>query len=104
MSKFFTENSLTLQNQSGFKPDYSCTNQPGLILTTYCVRYPHAVPFLRNEIPFFLLKPPKTHAVLGSVACPEFGKMRGKDPQLCPFTGLSCPFLAIPHACLYFLE
>ena len=30
MSKFFTENSLTSQNQSSFKPDYSCTNQPGL--------------------------------------------------------------------------
>ena len=24
--------------------------------------------------------------------CPEFGKMTGKNPQLCPFTGLSCPF------------
>ena len=24
--------------------------------------------------------------------CPKFGKMRGTDPQLCPFTGLTCPF------------
>ena len=36
---------------------------PGLILTTYCVRHPHAVPFLRNEMPFSLLKHPKIHAV-----------------------------------------
>ena len=28
----------------------------GLILTNYCVRYPHAVPFLRNEMPFFSTK------------------------------------------------
>ena len=27
MFKFFTENSLIFQNQSGFKPDDSCTNQ-----------------------------------------------------------------------------
>ena len=25
--------------------------------------------------------------------CPEFGKMRGKNPQLCPLTGLSYPFV-----------
>ena len=40
----------------------------GLILTNDCVRYPHAVPFLRNRAPFSLLKPSKTHAVLGDVA------------------------------------
>ena len=34
-----------------------------LFLTTYCVRYPHAVPFLRNEMPFSLLKTPKIHTV-----------------------------------------
>ena len=28
-------------------------------LTTYHVRYPHAVPFLRNEMPYSLLKIPK---------------------------------------------
>ena len=27
MFRFFTENSLILQNQSGFKPGGSCTNQ-----------------------------------------------------------------------------
>ena len=37
--------------------------QTGLILTTYCVWYPHVVLFLRNEIPLSLLKFPKTHAV-----------------------------------------
>ena len=26
---------------------------PGLTLTTYCVWHPHAVPFLRNKMPFF---------------------------------------------------
>ena len=35
----------------------------GLFLTTYCVGYAHAVPFLRSEIPFSLLKTPETHAV-----------------------------------------
>ena len=30
--------------------------------------------------------------------------MRSNSPQLCPFTGLSCPFLVIPDACPYFLE
>ena len=34
-----------------------------LILAIYCVRYPHAVPFLWNKIPYSLLKTPKTHAV-----------------------------------------
>ena len=37
----------------------------GLILTTYCVQYPHVVPLLRNRIPYSLLKPPKIHAVKG---------------------------------------
>ena len=36
--------------------------------------------------------------------CPKFAKIRGANPKLCPFTGLSCPFLVIPHACPYFLE
>ena len=35
---------------------------------------------------------------------PKFGKMRGKKPQLCPFTELSCPFFVISHTCPYFLE
>ena len=42
---------------------FSGNKKTGLILTTYCVRYPHAVPFLQNEIPFSLLKTLKTHAV-----------------------------------------
>ena len=40
----------------------------GLILATYCVRYPHAMPFLWNKMPCSLLKTPKTHDVYGSVA------------------------------------
>ena len=42
---------------------YRIYNKAGLILTTYCVRYPHAVPFLRNKMPFSLLKPVKIHTV-----------------------------------------
>ena len=30
--------------------------------------------------------------------------MRGTHLQLCPFIGLTCPFLVITHACPYFLE
>ena len=37
--------------------------QTALILATYCERYPHAVPFLWNKIPYSLLKTPKRHAV-----------------------------------------
>ena len=33
----------------------------GLISTTYYMQYPHAVPFLRNKMPYSLLKSPKTH-------------------------------------------
>ena len=35
----------------------------GLSSTTYCVQYPHVVLFLRYEMPYSLLKTPKTHAV-----------------------------------------
>ena len=35
----------------------------GLILTSCCVRYPNAVPFLSNRIPYSQLKSPKTHAI-----------------------------------------
>ena len=31
----------------------------GPFLSTYCVQYPHAVPFLRNKMPFSLIKSPK---------------------------------------------
>ena len=34
----------------------------GLILATYCMRYPHAMPFLWNKMPYYLLQTPKTHA------------------------------------------
>ena len=44
---------------------YRIHNKAGLILTTYCVRYPGAVPFLRNKMPFSLLKPLKIHVVSG---------------------------------------
>ena len=30
--------------------------------------------------------------------CPEFGKTRGANPQMCPFAELSSFFLVIPHA------
>ena len=33
--------------------------------------------------------------------CPEFGKMSGKNPQLCPFTGLSCLFGYTTHMPLF---
>ena len=29
--------------------------------------------------------------------CPKFGKIRGENPQMCPFTELSSSFLVIPH-------
>ena len=57
----------------------SCTAMPGFydpdtmdfqenylgfhILATYCVRYPHAISFLWNKMPHFLLKSPEAHAV-----------------------------------------
>ena len=41
------------------------------------MRYPHTVHFLRNEVPFSLLKTPKPHVFRGfwSSKCPKFGKM-----------------------------
>ena len=30
-------------------------DQAGLILTFYCVRYPHVMPYLKNDIPYSLL-------------------------------------------------
>ena len=29
---------------------------------------------------------------------PKFGKRKGKNPQMCPFSELSSSFLVIPHA------
>ena len=43
------------------------TIDTGIFLTTYCVRYPHTVPFLRNEMPFSLLKTPNITCRLGGV-------------------------------------
>ena len=43
--------------------EHAAKLRAGLFLTTYCVRYPHEVPFLINEMPFSILKTPKTHAV-----------------------------------------
>ena len=71
-----------------------------LILTTYCVRYPHAMPSSWNKIPYFLLKTPKTHAVWGRcsiINALNLKKMSGKNPKLCPLTGRFSPFLVIPH-------
>ena len=80
---------------------------PGLFLTIYRVRYPHAVPFLRNEITLFSTKNSKNACRLGG-RCNVLNAQNLKELevkiQLRRFTGLSCPFLAIPHACSYFPE
>ena len=73
---------------------------PGLFSTTCCVWYPHTVPFRRNEMPYSK----NTHRLGECKVVTKFGKTRGENPQLCPFSGFSCPFLVIPHACPYFLE
>ena len=59
---------------------------PVLILTTYWVRYQHAVPFLRNKTSYRLLKPSNPHDVQGvqHSTCPEFQKIRIKVPN-CAF-------------------
>ena len=54
--------------QFEIRPERRITPEAGLILTTYCVRYPHTVPFLRNKMPYSLLKTPKTDVVKGGVA------------------------------------
>ena len=50
--------------------------------------------------PIFLLKTPKTHVFKGvqRSKCLKFEKIRGKNTQLCAFTGLSCLFLVIPQS------
>ena len=40
---------------------------PGLILTTYCMRYPHTVPFLKNKT-LFSVETLKTTCRLGGIA------------------------------------
>ena len=42
----------------------SSTNSNWLpFIATYCVQYPHAVPFMRNKMSYRQLKPPKIHAI-----------------------------------------
>ena len=47
---------------------------------------------------YSLLKPQKTHAhkEVQHSKCIKFGKTVGKNPQLCPFTGLTRPIFVIP--------
>ena len=43
------------------------------MLATYCVREPHAMPFLRNKMPYLLQKLPKTHVTYGkSIIAPFY--------------------------------
>ena len=68
--------------------------------------YPHTLPFMRNKIPYFLLETPKTHVVqmVQLSKYPSLGKMRGKKPQLCPFTGNSTLFsLYRTHAFIFLI-
>ena len=53
-----------------------------VFLTTFCVRYSHAVLFLRNEMPYSLLKIQKNMSFRGYSVLNR--TMRGKNPQL-PF-------------------
>ena len=55
-------------------------------LAIYCVQYPQAVPFLRNKIPYSVLKPSKPSIGGG----PRFGKLRGKT-IIVPFYWASLP-------------
>ena len=78
-------------------------------LPTYCVRYPQAVHFFRNEITYSLLKITKPHAIQGSgCSIPNGLDLEKLGKKLRSFIGLYCPFFVIPllplHACLYFLE
>ena len=77
-----------------FKSSPLSNNRTGLVLVTYCMQYPHTVPFLRNKIPENLQKhtPFRGCSVLNK--CPKFGKMRGKNPNVCLFTVL-LNFLAL---------
>ena len=53
----------TLDQRNIHKP-FSCTFPfSGLILATYCVKYSHAMPFLRNKMPYWPLKPSKANAI-----------------------------------------
>ena len=56
----------------------SCNSykKSGIILALYCVRYPHAMLFLRHKILYYLLKPSKPHHFYGvwNSQCPKFRK------------------------------
>ena len=81
----------------------SCNSykKSGIILALYCVRYPHAMLFLRHKILYYLLKPSKPHHFYGvwNSQCPKFRKILGKNFKLYPFTRLSCPFFVTSHVC-----
>ena len=49
-------------------------------------------------MPYYQLKPQKTLAYkeVQHSKCIKFGKTVGKNPQLCPFTGLTRPIFVIP--------
>ena len=68
----------------------------GLILATYCVKYSHAMPFLRNKMPYWLLKPSKANAIRRVLCfkCPNFGKVRGKFHNCALFIRRFCPYTA----------
>ena len=66
----------------------------------------HAVPahsaFLRKEMPYYLLKPPMLFRGVWHSKCPKCEKMKGKNPQLCPFTRFFCHFwLYRMHALIF---
>ena len=74
--------------------------ESGLILTIYCV-VPACSALFAKQNTFFSTKNSKVRCCLGGCSilnALNLKKMRGKNSQLCPFTGLSCPFLVILHA------
>ena len=77
-----------------------------LVLASYYVLHPHAVVFVRNNIPYPLLKPSKPHTVQGGVAfqMPQFGKIRGKNHNCALLLDFLALFLVTPRTCPYFKE
>ena len=67
----------------------------GLDLATYCMRYPLAIHFLWNKMPYSLQKTPKNICCLGVcsvINIQNLKKMSDKNPQLYPFTRIFCSF------------
>ena len=63
---------------------------------------PHAVPFLTNKMPYSLLKTWGVGGGRGGCIVQNLLNLENqaeKNPQMCPFAELSCPFLVILHAC-----